>query len=398
MKMAKLTLKRAFEKFFKEKGYYLGKPLSLIPDRETDKIDPFYEFSRTYRASVGATTFLKELKQGHDPFAIVQQCYRHPDVKYGRIGDGKHLGLFHLGGIGTRIENKEQMIKDFFEFINSLALDQNKIWASYFGGGTVESKVEVIDGAKTYCKDMVPQHFEEDIERKKIFLSMGIPEGRIIPLPYKSDGNFTNFSGIPSCDMYGGYRSHLYYEIGNPCSEKCYPEHDEKCNRFIEFAVFIDETIEKTERNGKWSWVPFYETGKFPFSVVGIGIQRTAMAVRNINRVEKLDFISEPLKKFIGKDDITGYPKEIYNLEMLLQSVLYLTADGAVPSTRSNRKRQFKELLGITLDTAKSVAESLNKPIEEIVGNLLNITADYLKEDKPELVNAINRAYDYILK
>jgi len=52
-----------------------------LPNREYDELEDYYEFDITYRPSIGTNTIIKTIMDDKDPFAIVQNCYRHMDVK-----------------------------------------------------------------------------------------------------------------------------------------------------------------------------------------------------------------------------------------------------------------------------------------------------------------------------
>jgi len=216
--------------------------------------------------------------------------------------------------------------------------------------------------------------------------------------------NWTNFSGLPASDRYGGYRSHLYYEISKPCSRACYPEHNEECKRFIEFAVFIDETIEKVEKNGKWLFIPFYEMGKFPFSVCGLGIERLTMITEGYSSVDQLEIIRSPLKEFLKqiKKSEDSFPleeiKKITTTISLLQSILFLTSDGAKATTRRNRDRQFIELLKKSLVMISNISELVVNSKEKVTEILLLDIANYFTKEYPYVIKNIDKALNYLFE
>lgn len=380
---------RRFKDFFINKKYHLIDAFPLLPNRDIDKLNGFYEYAKTYRTSIGTVSSMKMLSEGKDPFVVIQNCYRHQDVVNNRVGDGRHLGFFRMAGIVSRLKNRRNIISDSYDFLTSLNIDRDRIWATYFGGAELQAKIEVNLPDKTITKELSDAFFPEDIEMKKDFLSLGLSESKIVPLE-----NDINFSGLIASDMYGGARGHLYYDLTEkPCSNNCYPEHDEKCVRFLEICVFVQEYLEKKEENKVWNFIPLKDSLICPIIVTGIGVERIGMILQHLDKIENLDIFQTPLGNI--SLNVPGIMKDTVLLH-LLQSALILVSNGAIPRNKTNRGRQLKELMEMILE--KQTQLNISEDRYKFIYHCLEEISDYFKGEYPQLPFNIERTIEYISK
>jgi len=295
-----------------------------------------------------------------------------------------------MAGVSGWIESKQKIISDVYEFLIALGLNKNKIWGSYFGGAELQGKVEIAFPDKSVTEEMISQFFPEDIEMKHILLDLGLPKAKIIPFK-----NEDGFYGIKASDMYGGARAHLYYELSEkPCSNECYPEHNEYCRRFLEIVVFVQSYLIKKKDNNNWKFMPLVTSGNKPIIVAGIGMERMGIILQNVEKVEDIDIYQIPLSN-LSKKYSTLVKNEI--LLHLLLCALFLVSGGGIPRTKTNRNRELKELLRIILD--KVISQSTNEgEIKDIIYSYLNEIAEYFKDEYPQLMDYVDKALDYILK
>ncbi|MCI5159664.1 MAG: hypothetical protein D3906_14805, partial [Candidatus Electrothrix sp. AUS1_2] len=155
-------------------------------------------------------------------FVLVQDCFRHFDLK--AVGtDGIHLSLFEMpGAFMFGRDGHGELIARMWEFaVSSLLLDPQRIWISYFNGGTFNGQTLTKDAA-TYAA----------------WRSVGIPEKRLIGLGlqdnYWIQGNGSHEASdeLRKC----GSCTELFYDLGEErsCSPQCRPGC--RCGRFVEFA------------------------------------------------------------------------------------------------------------------------------------------------------------------
>jgi len=327
--MNRIHLKQLFLNSFHAKNYKIVPHAPLLPDKEID-LD---EFKLTYRASLGSNWIMHQLRQGYSPFAAVQPVFRYHDYK--RVGDGKHLALFEMGGTAAELtpDNKEKIYYDGLEFLVSAGIAKESLWATYFEGGEVKSKL------------IASQEFPADIDSFNMFKKFGIPEERIIGC-----GAEVAFVGLTREDPYGGPRAHIYFDRGDSysCSGICFPEHDEMCNRFIEVAVFISEYLEKhlVQNQVDLSEFVVMTYPRRPFVVMGIGMERLQWVIHKFDDIYLTDPIFQLLQNI--QNLLLGYSFTRIDLIKLIQylsAVVFLIASGAKPGNRSNRRRQLRELL-----------------------------------------------------
>ncbi|MCI5129115.1 MAG: hypothetical protein D3907_11580 [Candidatus Electrothrix sp. AUS3] len=196
-------------------------------------------------------------------FVLVQDCFRHFDLK--AVGtDGIHLSLFEMpGAFMFGRDGHKELIARMWEFaVNSLQLDPQRIWISYFHGG--------ISNGRTLSKDAATY---------AAWQSVGIPENRLIGLGLKDNywiqGNGSHEAGddeagdeLRKC----GSCTELFYDLGEErsCSSQCRPGC--RCGRFVEFAnsLFIFTSFDPKTNHFSPLDDPYGETVIGDIGVFGI--------------------------------------------------------------------------------------------------------------------------------
>ncbi len=181
--MTSSELRSRFLKFFETRGHKVIPSASLVPEN-----DPSVLFN-----TAGMQPLVPYLLGQTHPMGKrivdIQKCVRTGDL--GDIGDLRHLSFFEMMGnwsLGDYF--KEDAIKWSYEFLTDkeegLGLDPKRLYITIFEG----------DENASY-----------DEESKKIWMSVGIPEGRIYALP--ADDNWWSPGDNGPC----GPCSEMFYDM-----------------------------------------------------------------------------------------------------------------------------------------------------------------------------------------
>jgi alanyl-tRNA synthetase len=248
-------IREGFLSFFERNGHLRRPSASLIPradDRST---------LLTTAGMQPQMPFFLGLEPPPAPLTTTaQKCFRTPDID--EVGlDTYHLTFFEmLGNFSFGQYFKEGAIEYATDFIqNHLRLDWDRIWASVHAGDP-ELKLG------------------PDEEAITLWERIGIPPGRIVPLP--SSENFWSVGGPGPC----GPDSEIYYDWGPEagCGEPDCKPGCTRCARFLEFwnLVFMAYAL---HADGTLTPLPAQNVD------TGLGLERAAQIVQQVPSVYDTD-------------------------------------------------------------------------------------------------------------
>jgi alanyl-tRNA synthetase len=307
--------------------YYTGRGFELLP--RASMLDPSIPMSFVMSAGLVQieTSLAQASMRSGNQFVLVQSCFRHFDLEsVGR--DGTHLSFFEMPGAFTFGPNNklETIQRVWFLATAVLGIDQDRIWVTYFKGGSI-----------------FQNSLAEDVETRKIWQSLGIPSERIIGLAgnYWIQGRgIVNMPTPRKC----GPNTEMFFDLGvdKNCGADCAPGCN--CGRFIEFSnsLFIGYEMEK--ENNALSPIPE------PFTETVFGTERVSMILQEVSSVfdiERFKPVINLIRQFTDKDDL---PTAIISVgERVIadhiRALYYLIADGAPPPGKNGRERIIKLLI-----------------------------------------------------
>lgn len=321
--MKSIEIRRRFEDYHKNQGFV---PLPRAP-----MLHPSIPMS--FVMSAGLVQIETSLSQNKykpgDKFLLVQECFRHFDLN--RVGtDDIHLTLFEMPAVFTFGPiNKFETIHRMWALVTSvLGIEKERIWASYFGGGKVES-----------------HNLPPDQEAFAAWKQTDIPKSHIVGLGVKGS-YWTQGGGIEDQEVYRkcGPHTELFYDRGEEkrCGYLCKPGC--KCGRFVEFSnsLFISHTL-----NAESGAISPLET---PFTESVIGTERVAFILQNATSVFEINRckpILDVLRRFVYKNGLSASQVRLSENVIVdhMRALLFLVADGAPPPGKDGRERIIKLLI-----------------------------------------------------
>jgi len=272
-------LREKFLVFFKEKGHKIIPSSSLIPS-DSSVLFTTAGMQQLSLFLSGVEDPVKKFGTRH--LCSCQKCFRSDDIE--EIGDDTHFTFFEMLGNWSIGEDKE---KGYFKkeaatyaldfLTNVLKLDKERLWVTYFKGN----------------KDI-----PEDLEMRKIWIELGVPEKRI-----REFGEKDNFWGPVGERGVCGPNSEIHYDRGAKygCGEKKCGPNCENCQRFVEIWNLVFIEYFKNER-GEYKKLPLRSVD------TGLGFERvTAILAGKESAYET--YLFEPLIKKI--EEISGRNYEI---------------------------------------------------------------------------------------
>ncbi|MDD5121650.1 MAG: alanine--tRNA ligase [Patescibacteria group bacterium] len=254
--MGSQQVRQKFLDFFKEKGHAIIPSASLIPEN-----DPTVLFTTAGMHPL-VPFLLGEKHPAGNKLADVQICLRTDDID--EVGDEAHHTFFEmLGNWSLGSYWKDDAIKWSFEFLTSkkwLGLEKEKIGITIFAGD----------------KDA-----PLDEETKKIWLSLGISENKIKPLPKKD-----NWWGPAGQTGPCGPDTEMFYWTGGAPV----PEFDPKDKRWVE--IWNDVFMQYFKNMDG-----VYESLKQKNVDTGMGLERTVAVINGLDDNYKTDLFWPIIKK-----------------------------------------------------------------------------------------------------
>ena len=310
--MTSKELRKKFLDFFEKKGHRVVPSSSLIPT------DPSVLFT-TAGMQQFKPYYLGEKSPYGPNVTSCQKCFRTSDIE--EVGDNRHLTFLEmLGNFSFGDYFKEEAIKLALEFLIAnckLQIDQLKF--TYFKGD---------------------KEVPGDIESKRIWLKLGIPENKIVGMG--REDNFWGPTGLegpcgPTTEIYAGE-----LEIWNLVFNEYY-------------------------QDGKRSLVPLKQKGVD----TGMGLERLAMVSQGKSSVYETDLF-EPIIREITKP---GNAKAERIISDHIKSSVFLISEGILPSNVERGyvlRRILRRMIrfGKLLNLPKDFFISLVQKTIEIYGDI----------------------------
>jgi len=256
--MQACELKRRFIDFFVARGHTEISGKSLIPEN-----DPTVLFTTAGMHPL-VPYLLGETHPSGPRLVNVQKCIRTGDIE--SVGDSSHLTFFEmLGNWSIRDYFKKEAITWSYDFLTGsdfLDLDRNRIYVTVFEGD-----------------NDVPF----DRESYDIWLSLAVPEERIVKLPRKD--NWWGPAGrLGPC----GPDSEMFYDTN---AKKCGPNCRPGCSCGKYFELWNDVFIEYNKQSDG-----SYTTLETPCVDTGMGVERTITMLQGKKTVYETELFADVIK------------------------------------------------------------------------------------------------------
>ncbi len=262
-------------------------------------------------------------------YVLVQKCFRYFDIA--SVGQSDiHLSLFEMPGAFTFTRNgKSSTIPKMWRFVTEeLGVDKNRLWVTYFGGGTVAG-----------------HRLAADQETYDTWRELGLPDRRLVALG-PDDNYWKQGGGIDGQERYRkcGPNTEIFYDRGEAsgCGPDCRPGC--RCGRFIEFANSLFVRFELDEQTNH------LRPMRKPFAETVVGAERLAAILQQKSSVFEIDSIApliETLRSFYNSEQsLIASPTISENIIAdHLRALVFLVADGAPPPGKDGRQRLVKILI-----------------------------------------------------
>ncbi|MBN2190745.1 MAG: alanine--tRNA ligase [Candidatus Aureabacteria bacterium] len=357
-------LRALFIEFFKTRGHKEIPSASLIPENDptvlftTAGMHPLVPYLMGYQKHPMGKRLVN-----------CQKCIRTQDID--EVGDESHTTFFEmLGNWSLGDYFKEEAIDMSWEFLTGgkwLGLDKNRIAVSVFKG----DKDAPFDG-----------------DSKKIWLSRGLKENRIVALP--KDKNWWGPAGAAGpC----GPDTEMFFYVGEHVlpPEDSNPETDEKNWLEIWNDVFMEYN-----KTGDGSFVPLSQKNVD----TGLGLERVACILQGKKDIYKIELFSPIIAKIeelsLKSYDDTRYVKSFRVIADHIRAAVFILGDNRaiVPSNvdqgyvlRRYIRRIIRHgrLLGIENKFCSFLAETvinvMKDPWRELENNRLFILSELAAEE-----------------
>ncbi len=352
-------LKEVFLNFFVNKGHKNLKSFSLVPEED---------FSLLFINS-GMAPMKKWFLNFETPpskrVVTAQRCIRTADIE--RVGKTDRHGTFFemLGNFSFGDYFKKEAIFWAWEFVTKvLKIPKKKLYVTVY---------------------------EKDFETFKIWEDeVKVLNSHIVTLG--KEDNFWEI-GVGPC----GPCSEIYYDRGEKygCGKKsCAPGCD--CDRFIEFWNLVFSQYEKKEDGS-------YVELKQKNIDTGMGLERLATIMQNVNNIFEVDTIRKILEKVCFLADCE-YGKD-YEKDVLIRiitdhirSIVFLIADGVLPSNEERGYVLRKLIRRAHVSGVKlNIKSAFLKELVELVAQENYAVTNNLKYIK-NIIRNEEEAFENILK
>ena len=285
------SIRRAFVKYFTDRGHTELPGLSLVPS------DPSVTTLFTIagmQQMIGF--FLGREEPPNRRLVTVQRSVRTVDIE--GVGDYSHLTFLEmLGNFSVGDYWKHQAIEYTWDFlINVMGIPAEKWWATIYPG---------------------------DEEARAGWLAVGMPAERI----RETAENWWEQGPVGPC----GYDSEIFFDRGPEygCGPDCGPEHEE-CERFLETwnNVFMDRFQDESGRR------------ELPWKNIdtGMGFERLVMIKQGVETVYETDIFQPIISKIA---EMSGRPyglehgtdRSLRIISDHCRTITFLIADGVMPSS-----------------------------------------------------------------
>src|ERR671920_265175 len=354
--MQSSEIRRRFLDFFRERGHRQYASSSLIP----------HEDPTVLLTTAGMQQFITYFTGQDRPptprAASAQKCFRTQDIE--EVGDESHLTFFEmLGNFSFGDYFKKEAIAWAWEFLTEdLGIPQERLWITIFEGD---------------------EDAPEDLEAKRLWMDVGIPEHKIFGLP-KSE----NWWGPPGESGPCGPCSEIYYDYGgqfakgDPAADPKYgPGGDEGDPRFLEIWNLVFNQYEQLKDG---SFVPLSKTG----IDTGMGLERITAAVQDVLYVYDTDLYAPVFARAEEYTGVSFGDSEATDRALRIvadhsRGMAFLIADGVRPG---NQRREY--ILRRIIRRAMLQAHSRLGMNPGQLAGLAEVVVDYMGDFYEELRTA----------
>src|ERR671911_605367 len=289
-----------------------------------------------------------------------QKCFRTQDIE--EVGDESHLTFFEmLGNFSFGDYFKKEAIDWAWELCtHDLGLPPERLWITIFEGD---------------------EDAPEDLEAKKLWMNVGVPEHKIFGLP-KSE----NWWGPPGDSGPCGPCSEIYYDFGeefahgDSAEDPQYgPGGDQGDPRFLEIWNLV---FNQYEQRTDGTLTPLAKTG----IDTGLGLERTTQAVQHALYIYDTDVyatIFERITEYTGVKLGEPTDRAMRIVADHARSMAFLIADGVRPG---NQRREY--VLRRIIRRAMLQAHSRLGMSPGQLAGLAEVVVDYMGDFYEELRSA----------
>jgi len=294
-------IREAFLRFFAQRGHTVLPSSALIPE------DPTTLFT-TAGMQQFVPWFRREVEPPYGSVATVQKCARTDDLdQVGRTA--RHHTFFEmLGNFSFGDYFKRETLHWGWDFSvlppaeGGLGLDPARIWVTYY-------------------KPKPGEPYQEDLEAREIWVGIGVPAERIVPL-----GKKENWWGPVGTSGPCGPCSEMHYDRGAALA--CGPDCTSPacgCDRWIEFWNHVFQQF--NFQDGQYLPLPA------PGIDTGAGLERIASLVQDVPSNYETDLLI-PLITETERLAGAGVPRDTMALRVIadhLRCAAFMIADGVRP-------------------------------------------------------------------
>lgn len=305
------AVRDAFLQFFAQRGHQVLPSSSLVPD------DPTTLFT-TAGMQQFVPWFRREVSPPYGSVATSQKCLRTDDLD--EVG---HKARYHtffemLGNFSFGDYFKAETLRWGWEFSTlpqaqgGLGFDPARIWVTYY-------------------QPKAGEPYQEDVEARRIWQEIGVPDARIIPL-----GKKENWWGPVGDSGPCGPCSEMHYDRGAQlaCGPDCVSPAC-GCDRWLEFWNHVFQQF--NFQDGEYLPLPA------PGIDTGAGLERIVSLVQEVDSNYETDLvrpIMDATRALAGMPDM-GHAEQTLALRVIgdhLRCMAFVIGDGVLPS---NNKRGY---------------------------------------------------------
>jgi alanyl-tRNA synthetase len=364
MFMTAEEIRKAYLKFFEEKGHKILPRAKLVP-----KDDPTTLFTGSGMQPLIPYLLGQPHPEGQR-LVDSQTCFRAEDMD--EVGDNRHTTFFEmLGNWSLGDYFKQEQLTWFWEFLTEITkLPKDRLWVTCFEG---DERLGL----------------PRDNESAKVWKNLGLPEERI--KFYAADKNWWSREGSPDnmrIGEPGGPDSEVFYDFGTPhdveYGPECHPNCD--CGRFLEIGNSVFMTYRKTG-NG------FEELPQKNVDFGG-GLERLAAATNNnpdIFQISLIKPIIDHLEELSHKK-YADHQKSMRVITDHMRAAIFLIADGVLPSNKT-QGYVLRRLLRRAILYARDLklADNFAETIPQVAVSAYEKDFPEIKEQKEAIINAVSR-------
>ena len=382
--MSAKDIRRAFLKFFEEKGHLIVPRASLIPQD-----DPTTLFTGSGMQPMVPYLLGEEYPGGKKRIADSQVVFRAVDID--DVGDSEHLTSFEmLGNWSLGDYFKSEQIPWISEFLfDVIKLDINKVYVTCYAGNKalgIPRDEEAIELWKEEFKKrgidakVVELLTEEEGDRR------GIEDGRIFL--YEGKENWWG-RGIPELNTPIGDPcgpcSEMFFDFGEEYEDEAQYGKAHPAGRSPRFTEIGNNVFMGYKRENESDFVKL----KAPNIDQGAGLERLAMASLGRPDISAIDLakpINDQLELISGKK-YSENTKAFRVITDHIKSAVWLATDGVVPSNTGQGyvlRRLVRRAIKFSLDLGLT---------QNVISQLAPIVREIYGEDYPE----VTKNYDATL-